>query len=46
MLAALKKAGASAELVVKAGAGHGCNETPEENAMIIKWLNEKLSTKK
>ena len=46
MLAALKKAGAKAELVVKPGADHGWPETPEENAMIIKWLKETLSAKK
>ena len=46
MLAALKKAGATAELVTKIGADHGWAETAEENAMIIKWLNSKLSAKK
>jgi dipeptidyl aminopeptidase/acylaminoacyl peptidase len=46
MLAALKKAGAKAELVVKPGADHGWPETPEETAMIVKWLNGKLSAKK
>jgi acetyl esterase/lipase len=46
MFDALKKAGAKAELIVKTGSPHDWPETPEETAMLIKWLNEKLLTKK
>ena len=46
MFDALKKAGAKAELIVKTGSPYDWPETPEETAILIKCLNENLSTKK
>jgi dipeptidyl aminopeptidase/acylaminoacyl peptidase len=45
MLAALKKAGASAELIVKAGGGHPWPTLHEEVQVIADWFDRQLSAK-
>ena len=45
MHAALIKAGAISELVVKQGEGHGWSDTQEDSAKIVDWLNQHLQAK-
>jgi dipeptidyl aminopeptidase/acylaminoacyl peptidase len=45
MLAALKKAGVSAELIVKAGSGHPWPTLNEEVRVIADWFDKQLATK-
>ena len=44
MHAALLKAGAIAEIVVKPGEGHGWTDNTQDSAKIVDWLNRHLRT--
>jgi dipeptidyl aminopeptidase/acylaminoacyl peptidase len=46
MLAALKKAGVAADLVIKPAEGHGWSDNAEDTARIVDWLNQHLRIKK
>ena len=45
MLAALKQAGVSAELIVKHGGGHPWLTIPEEVQVLADWFDRQLKTK-